>query len=134
MFYELTINNDTLTIEQLEEVQKALVKIVGEDNLDEEARRFSFIINETRIILPTGIWGLEVSEENNVRELSKQFPDYVFAFTKTWEVRSVLRLDDLQNYSREEFEAGKLVRTYKAAPITWIDTSSKPDSSSWFTS
>ena len=129
MFYELIINNDALEPDALDVIQKALVAI-GNDNIDEEAKERHFTVNGTRIVLSKGVWGLERGEEDDVKTLSAKFPSLNFIFTKTWEVKSSLKLEELKNFTRQEFIAGKMTRTFNPKPITWVEESTGSDD--WF--
>lgn len=125
MYDEFTVNNDTCDRDTLVQIADALNKIAY-DNLDDDAKRTGFNLNETRIVSERGVWGAVRQEREDIDTLTRQFPDYDFILTRTWEPNSETNLEEARNYSRVLYRDGRKVKTF-AAKIVWEEEKTGAD-------
>lgn len=80
-----------------------------------------FIAEGTSIVLINGEWGTRRPVNDDLKELSTQFPETTFSLITATDIINAEHFENLQQFSLKEFEDGRLVRTYLPHPIEWVE-------------
>ena len=69
--------------------------------------------------LAAALGGLMRSPEDDVRELSRQFPTNIFYLLCVSEMEEYGEIDTLENFHRLRIQDGQLTGIYDAEPVVW---------------
>jgi len=120
MHYKVTVP-DTTSNDEAYVYWDALQKIVIHGKNINTHTSDPFITEGTSVVLINGEWGTRRPVDEDLKELSIQFPDTTFSLIVATDIINAEHFENLRQFSLKEFEAGKLTRTYRPHPIEWVE-------------
>lgn len=92
------------------------------NNVDYSVAPVPFIEENHTVTLIGPHWGVNRHESEDVKELSREYPESVFTLTQVSDVLNSTHFDDLRNYTKTDYQDGRVLRVHKPKPIEWTVT------------